>query len=211
MKQRCTLVVATAALVALAAVVFPTLPAAQTEGSALISFPRPNLVTTKWFGPFGITPNDTARFNYSNLGTDSTSILWAFTNAQTGEIVCSNIGKPTMVRPGTGVQWDYSQTVEPNGEVRHCDDGVGAEIEPGETYFDATNRHQLLAWLFITHLNAQAMRRAVDLPDLELFDSFKAKLPGGPAQGSTFGRTLAVIDANPVAPLDWQVPKVFGQ
>jgi hypothetical protein len=190
---------------------------AQTSVATTLSAAPVNLTTTVWFGPLAITPSDTARFNYTNLGTDTVRILWAFTNSLTGEVVCSNAGKPAMVMPGEGAVWDYSQTIEPSGEeIRHCEAGVGAEIEPDEKYFDGKHRHGLLAWILITHANAAALRRAVDLPNVELFDSMRMMdIDGRMMESPTFGRTFAVFDANPVAPTNYQIPKTmlatFGQ
>src|SRR5262245_65888586 len=61
-----------------------------------------------WFGPYAITPNDTTRFNYTNLGSDLVWINWEFSNALSGEPVCGNFGKdPTPVPPGKGATWDF--------------------------------------------------------------------------------------------------------
>jgi hypothetical protein len=177
--------------------------------SALLG--RRSLLTVKWFGPFAITPNDTARFNYTNLGSQAVRIEWAFTNALTGDQVCGNFGKPTLVQAGQGAIWDYSQTIATDPatgkvvETRHCD---GQDVVSDELYFDATSRHGLVAWIFISHLSEQGMRTAVDLPTVELFNSMVMRgQDGEPLRSMTFGRAFAVIEANPVAPAEF--PRSF--
>ena len=183
---------------------------AQITQSTLLD--HPELLTVAWYGPFGISPNDTARFVYSNLGADSVLIEWAFTNAETGELVCGNFGRPQQVAMGTGAKWDYQQTlsVDPTTgkvtETRICN-GQGQVTD--ELYFDATLRHELVAWIFIQHSNQRGVKNAVDLPAVQLFDSAlqagcTMPPPGavspGPCRSPTFGRTMTFIQANPIAP-----------
>jgi hypothetical protein len=175
-----------------------TLPALAQSDSILIGLSRPTLLSIKWFGPFALTPNDTVRFNYTNLGGDTVKVEWALTNALTGETVCANFGTPAEVKAGAGIIWDYSQTLElvpePNDsgeqiyqETRNCAGETETE-EPGEVYFDHTLRHGLVGWIFILHANEMAMRRAVDLPTIELFNSMVMK---DGTRSMTFGRTFA--------------------
>ena len=154
--------------------------------------------TVTWFGPYAITANDTTRFNYSNLGPDAVLIEWAFTNALTGEMVCGNIGKPTMIGAGKGAIWDYSQHIDPvtGQEMPQCDGSQVVRIEPGETYFDKTGRHGLLAWIFVQHTQ-RGLRRAVDLPTVEVFNSMT---PPDGTRPAGFGEIIAVLHANPSAP-----------
>src|SRR5215831_16978092 len=124
-------------------------PAANAQVTQPTLVDHPELLTVAWFGPFGISPNDTARFVYSNLGADSVLIEWAFTNAETGELVCGNFGKPQPIAMSAGAIWDYQQTlsVDPTTgrvtETRICN-GQGRVTD--ELYFDATLRHELVAW-----------------------------------------------------------------
>lgn len=179
---------------------------------ALIAQTSPTTLTKptiRWFGPYGITPNDTARFNYTNLGVEAVRIEWAFTGAETGELVCGNIGKPTTVAPGKGTHWDYSQTIDPvtKQEVAHCDGDRVFHIAPGETYFDAQNRHGLVSWIFIEHATRRGERLAVDLPTVEVFNSMV--MPDG-SKSMTFGRLMDVIHANPTAPPDLALQKLLA-
>ena len=114
----------------------------MTAQSSLLA--RPALLKVNWFGPFGITPNDTARFVYTNLGSDEVQVEWAFTNAETGELVCGNFGKPSRVAAGKGAIWEYEQTLSfgSNGEVietRICD---AFRHVTDEVYFDGKRRHE---------------------------------------------------------------------
>lgn len=173
---------------------------------------RPDLLTVVWFGPFGISPNDTARFAYSNLGDGSVRIEWAFTNAETGELVCGNFGRPVTIAMKAGAIWDYQQllSIDPAtgkaSETRICD--KQSEVTD-ELYFDATLRHELVAWIFIQHDSPAGMKNAVDLPTVQLFDSMRqagctssqpGTLPPDPCRSPTFGRTMTFIQANPIAP-----------
>src|SRR5262249_26657315 len=112
------------------------------------SAPANRLLKINWFGPFAISPNDTADFFYSNLGSDTVHITWAFTNSETGELVCGNIGKPVEVLPGKGAEWKYSQTLTVDAstgqtiETRNCD---GQRLVTDEVYFDKDFRHNLNA------------------------------------------------------------------
>ena len=171
----------------------------QAQGSSLLLLPA--VLKINWFGPFAITPNDTARFVYTNLGSDPVRIEWAFTNAETGDLVCGNFGKPVQVGVGMGAIWDYSQTlaIDANGgitETRHCD---GQDVLSDELYFDKTLRHELVAWIFISHSSVRGLRNAVDLPTVQLFNSM---MMADGNRSSTFGRTLNVIHANPTAPTE---------
>jgi hypothetical protein len=171
---------------------------------------RPALLKVNWFGPFGLSPNDTVRFVYTNLGLDNVQIEWAFTNAETGELVCGNFGKPANVMAGKGAIWDYAQTlsVDPTTgkvtETRICDN---TPVVTDEVYFDSTLRHELVAWIFILHQDARGLRNAVDLPTVQLFNSMvvarPANLPPDPEKSPTFGRTIAVIYPNPTAPTEF--------
>jgi hypothetical protein len=203
-------VVAVALALAGATFLFSSTAAAQST-----LFGRPALLKVNWFGPFGLSPNDTVRFVYTNLGLDNVQIEWAFTNAETGELVCGNFGKPASVMAGKGAIWDYSQTlsVDPaTGEVtetRICDNN---RVVTDEVYFDSKLRHELVAWIFILHQDARGMKNAVDLPAVQLFNSMMLDptmcpaAPGAyapPCRSMTFGRTLAVIQANPTAPTEF--------
>ena len=177
---------------------------ASAQSSLLSRLP---LVKVNWFGPFGISPNDTARFVYTNLGADTTRIEWAFTNAETGELVCGNFGKPQTVMAGMGAIWDYSQTlsVDPyTGQVtetRNCD---GQREVTDELYFDAELRHELVAWIFIRHENLKGVANAVDLPTVQLYNSMvMMNSDGQPMRAMSFGRTMVIIHANPTAPADY--------
>ena len=76
----------------------------------------------RWFGPFAITKNDTARFNYWNGGNDDVRVQWRFSDALTGESLCDNFGKPTMVAAGKGAFWDINETINSDGhEVVNCE------------------------------------------------------------------------------------------
>jgi len=179
----------------------------------------PAVQKVNWFGPFGISPNDTARFVYTNLGADTVQIQWAFTNAESGELVCGNFGKPVAVAPGQGRIWDYSQTLTVDVytgqtiETRNCD---GASETTDELYFDAKRRHELVGWIFIQHSSRRGLNNAVDLPTVEIFNSLllpavdEAGRPdpsGKLVPSMTFGRTLDVIHANPTAPAE--LPKAL--
>jgi hypothetical protein len=184
-------------------------PSVASAQSSLLG--HPELLTVAWYGPFGISPNDTARFVYSNLGADSVRIEWAFTNAETGELVCGNFGRPVLIGLNKGAIWDYQQTlsVDPATgkltETRICDKQA---FVTDELYFDAKRRHELVAWIFIQHASQLGMRDAVDLPAVQLFDSMvlpgctnsPGNFPPDPCRSPTFGRTLSFIQANPTAP-----------
>lgn len=189
------------------------LPPTAAAQSSLLS--RPALLKVYWFGPFGISSNDTARFNYTNLGADPVMIEWAFTNALTGELVCGNFGKPQKVGVGKGAIWDYQQTlsIDPATgkvtETRICDNQSQVT---DELYFDATLRHDLVAWIFIQHESPRGVRNAVDLPAVQLFDSMvlpasacrsAGNFPPDPCRSATFGRTTTFIQANPAAPTEF--------
>lgn len=185
-----------AAVVACAVIVFSGGSAVQAQTSpSSLSRPKVN-----WFGPVAISPNDTFQFNYMNQGVDPVLIEWALSNAETGEPVCDNFGKPSRVEPGKGIVWLYSQPIIDGVERPQCYGGrLGHELEEGESYFDANLRHGLLGWTFIQHLTARGEKLAVDLPTLEIFNSMI--MPDG-SRSMTFGRTLNVIHANPTAPGD---------
>ena len=173
---------------------------AQTSPSSLI---RP---IVKWFGPAAISPNDTFQFNYTNLGVDPVMVEWALSNAETGESVCDNFGKPSRVEPGKGIIWVYSQPIINGVEKPTCYGGrLGHDLEEGESYFDANFRHGLLGWIFIQHLTARGERLAVDLPTIEIFNSMI--MPEG-GRSMTFGRTLNIIHANPTAPADYLIKQL---
>lgn len=160
------------------------------------SAPTP-LVTIQWFGPFATTQFDTARFNYTNSGKAPVRIVWAFTNALSGEQICSNFGKPTLIEPGKGAIWDFMQRFDEKGnEIANCGEGP-VEPEPGETYFDRQGRHQMIAWIFIQHMSQDALRQAVDLASLEIFERVDDPVSMTP------GRTLQTILKNPAAPADY--------
>jgi len=176
-------------------------PAAQSTDALITVEHAASLTTIHWFGAFAITPHDTVRLNYANLGSDPVRISWALTNAEEDELVCGDLKRQTEVMPGHGLHWDYSQTLETNSdgtviETRHCG---GEAIRSDELYFDLQSRHQLLAWTFVEHLNKRAMKTAVDLSTVELFNSMI--MPDG-MRTMTFGRTFAFIGANPTAPPD---------
>jgi len=201
---RIPVVALTIALVC-ATVLGPTRAAAQ---SSLLLVPA--VLKVNWFGPFGISPNDTARFVYSNLGADTVRIEWAFTNAETGELVCGNFGKPVSIQPSHGAIWEYSQTLTVDAytgqvtETRNCD---GKAEVTDELYFDAKLRHELVAWIFIQHSDKRGLNNAVDLPTVQLYNSAMIIGPvdsnGAPSRSMTFGRTLEVIHANPTAPTEF--------
>ena len=182
-------------------------PADAAAQSSLLASKTP-LLKVNWFGPFGISPNDTARFVYTNLGADNVRIEWAFTNAETGELVCGNFGKPVTVKMGTGAIWEYSQTLSVDvytgqvTETRNCD---GQREVTDELYFDKQLRHELVAWIFIVHENARGMANAVDLPTVQLYNSAMIIAPtdNQPTRSLTFGRTIEVIHANPTAPTEF--------
>lgn len=194
-------------------------PSVASAQSSLLS--RPELLTVQWYGPFGISPNDTARFVYSNLGTDPVHVEWAFTNAETGELVCGNFGRPVLIGLNKGAIWDYQQTlsVDPATgkvtETRICDSK--SEVTD-ELYFDSKLRHELNAWIFIQHSSPVGVKNAVDLPSVQLFDSMvmagcttpPSNLPPGPCRSLTFGRTLTFIQANPTAPATFPKALISG-
>jgi len=180
---------------------------AQTSPSTLVN------PIIQWFGPYAITPNDTTRFNYTNFGADAVLIEWAFSNAISGELVCGNFGKPVRVEAGKGAIWDFSQTIDSAGnEVPHCEGGTrGQDSDPGDRYFDATNRHQMVAWIFIKHTTPRGEKLAVDLPSIEIFNSMLVMGPDGQLMRSmAFGRTLEVLYPNPVAPTSWSLQRLAG-
>jgi hypothetical protein len=74
-----------------------------------------------------------------------------------------------------------------------------ARDRTGREYYDATNRHGLLAWILIQHTR-RGKRLAVDLPTVEVFNSMT--MADG-QESMTFGRIVQVIQANPVAPADF--------
>ena len=182
----------------------------MAQGDILIGLSRPAaaLSSINWLGPFALTPNDTVRFNYWNGGSDAVLIRWQLSNGETGEQVCGDLRQVTKVGPGQGAHWDYSQTLDANGkETRHCG---GEDIPSDEIYFDSTRRHQLVGWIIMQHASARAQKLAVDLPTIELFDSMLVPAvqtgefdPPAPIRSATFGRTFAVIHANPTAPSDF--------
>jgi hypothetical protein len=206
---------------ATASAVLMAVPTANAQ-SAPTLLGHPELLTVAWYGPFGISPNDTARFVYSNLGADSVLIEWAFTNAETGELVCTNFGKPQQIAVKAGAIWDYQQTlsVDPTTgnvtETRICN-GQGQVSD--ELYFDATLRHELVAWIFIQHASQAGMKNAVDLPAVQLFDSAlqpgcslppPGTFPPNPCRSVTYGRTLTFIQANPIAPTTFPKALIKG-
>ncbi|HYM22722.1 MAG TPA: hypothetical protein VEU08_05930 [Vicinamibacterales bacterium] len=94
-------------------------------------------------------------------------------NAETGDLVCGNFGKPVEVKAGHGAIWEYQQTLsfDANGqptETRICD---GQPTVSDELYFDSKLRHELVAWIFIEHSNQRGFTNAVDLPTVQLYNS----------------------------------------
>ena len=190
------------------------LTAARPAHAQVELLARPALLKVNWFGPFAITPNDTARFVYTNLGADAVRIEWAFTNAETGDLVCGNFGNPVEVKAGRGAIWEYQQTLsfDANGqptETRICD---GKPTVSDELYFDSKLRHELVAWIFIQHSSQRGFTNAVDLPTVQLYNSLlvpavqvggDATTPPDGTRSMTFGRTFEVIHANPTAPTEF--------
>src|SRR6185503_8624575 len=104
-------------------------------------------------------------------------------------------------------------------ETRHCG---GKDIPSDEIYFDTFGRHVLVGWIIMRHADARAQKLAVDLPSIELYNSMTMSCPGGGASGDatlppdpcrsmTFGRTFAVIYANPTAPTDFMLQRLAGR
>jgi len=181
---------------------------AQTDGGPLsftITRQQAPLTNINWLGPFALTKNDTVLFNYWNGGSAPVQISWQLSNAETGEAVCGDLRQITTVDANRGVSWPYSQTIDENGnETRHCG---GKDIPSDEIYFDRFGRHGLVAWIIMRHADARAHKLAVDLPSIELYNSMTMPAPAdfdppAPIRSATFGRTFAVIYANPTAPTD---------
>jgi hypothetical protein len=181
---------------------------AQTDGGPLaftITAKQAPLTNINWLGPFALTKNDTVLFNYWNGGSAPVAISWQLSNAETGEAVCGDLSQITVIGAGKGTSWPYSQTIDANGvETRHCG---GKDVVSDEIYFDAFGRHSLVAWIIMRHADARAHKLAVDLPSIELYNSMLMPPPAdfdppAPIRSMTFGRTFAVIYANPTAPTD---------
>ena len=217
MSVRISLAVLGLALVAVAAV--RTMPVlAQTDsGPSSFAFTRQQapLTNINWMGPFALTKNDTVLFNYWNGGSAPVRISWQLSNAETGEAVCGDLREITTVGAGKGVSWPYSQTIDASGlETRHCG---GKDIPSDEIYFDKFGRHQLVGWIIMRHADARAHKLAVDLPSIELYNSMlvpavqTGDAPPDPNRSMTFGRTFAVIYANPTAPTDFLLQQALAR
>jgi hypothetical protein len=130
--------------------------------------------SNSWYGPIGISANDTAIFSYSNFapaGTEPVMIEWQFSDALTGENIRGNYGDPRAVKPGEGIVWTLGGTRT---------DVPGADVA-------LASRRQIVGWLSVTYADSRAKRRAVDLAGIEIVDNETA-------------RTTSIVMANPLAP-----------